>query len=146
MAFYLFWFCVTFLWHKFVYMEYSLSKNFFWGISIRQLLVVILFYIFIGSYYYVTVTVSQFETFERMPQLIIFYVIIATITLPLWWLYFVYFKQKPVLFKVLLHMLTCPLFISILILLYHYICDTLGFGRLTGSQVIWDINYATLVY
>lgn len=45
-----------------------------------------------------------------------------------------------------MHVFTCPLFIAILIILYHFVCDNFGFYRLAGNQVIWDINYATLVY
>jgi two-component system, LytTR family, sensor kinase len=123
-----------------------MQKKLVWGISIKQLLFVILFYLFISTFYYITVTIAEFEQFNRMPQLVIFYLLIAALTVPLWWFYFVFLKEIILNKKIFWHLLTCPAFVILLMVIYHVICDSLKITRLGGNQAVWDINYATLIY
>jgi two-component system, LytTR family, sensor kinase len=123
-----------------------MNKELFWGVSLKQMLFILFFYFFIGSFYYVTVTIAEFEEFNRMPQLIMFYVLIALLTVPLWWFYFVLQRDVILNKKIFWHILTCPGFVFLLIIFYHLLCDTLKIARLRERQAMWDINYATLIY
>lgn len=123
-----------------------MRKIIFWGISFKQFVFILLFYICIGTFYYITITIAEFESFNRMPQLVLFYLLIAMYTAPIWWFYFIANKEAPFRKKIFFHLVTCPLFVFALIISYQFLADIMMIARLKGKQAAWDINYATLVY
>ena len=74
------------------------------------------------------------------------YIIMFVTTLFIWILIFRIFSQWKLLYRLLTHVITLPIFVFIAQQGYYFICDLLEMGYLSGSGQIWDIYIPSLIY
>jgi two-component system, LytTR family, sensor kinase len=124
-----------------------LHKTLFWGIKIWQLLAFVGFYLFFAFQYWMALWYTSAGRDNIWKEAIIDYFLLkALFTLPLWWLYFVYWKNKPLVFKLCFHLLTGPLWIFCWFHSYRLIQDWRGAFYLQGNAIGWDVYIPGLVY
>ncbi len=136
-------------------MHPSLNKRIF-GIKIYEFVLVGLFYFAFAYLYHLTLWINRIPMdppWSDLYSLTSFvdaagldYLIKLVFTIPIWWLIFRKFKGLPLKRRLLIHLITLPLFIVICQQLYYFLCDAIGFGHLGGYGKIWDIYIPILFY
>ncbi len=122
-----------------------LQKKIIWGIKLWQLLAMLLFYIFFAFQYWFAIWFTGSDNI--LPEVSIDYLLLKPlITIPLWWLYFIKWKNKKLAFKICMHLITAPVWIFIWFFAYRYIQDLRNDGYLQGDGIWWDIYIPFLVY
>lgn len=133
-----------------------MDKKVIWGISVRELLMVLGFY-FISSFcYHFTVWVSSADFTEEGLTLLgvrafidgggLQYGIFLVFTIPIWWLIFIKMKHIKLWKRLVLHVLFLPVFIYAAQQLYYTICEALGWFHLEGAAQVWDLYIPALFY
>jgi two-component system, LytTR family, sensor kinase len=124
-----------------------LQKQLFWGIRIWQLLIFILLYSFFAIQYWLAILFTSSGTSNIWKDAIIDYLVLkALLTLPLWWLYFIKWKNKTIGFKIAMHVFTAPLWVFCWFHSYRFIQNLRGAGYLQGDGKWWDVYIPGLVY
>lgn len=128
-------------------MNTFLKKHLFWGIKLWQAAAFLLFYLIFAFQYWLALwyTSSGRDNIWR-ETLLDYFVLKLLFTLPLWWLYSIYWKNKPLLFKILMHLVTAPLWVFCWFHGYRFIQDLRGGGYLIGAGIWWDVYIPGLVY
>ncbi|MFM9909112.1 MAG: sensor histidine kinase [Chitinophagaceae bacterium] len=122
-----------------------LQQKIFLEIKTWQLLAVYAFYIFFGFQYWYAIWYTGHD--NTWPETSISYLLLKPLlTLPLWWLYFVKWRNKPLFFKLLMHVITAPLWVFCWFNLYRIIQSLRGDGVLRGDGIWWDVYIPGLVY
>ena len=124
-----------------------LQKQLFWGIRTWQLLIFILLYSFFAIQYWLAILFTSSGISNIWKDAIIDYLVLkALLTLPLWWLYFIKWKNKTIGFKIAMHVFTAPLWVFCWFHSYRYIQNLRGAGYLQGDGKWWDVYIPGLVY
>lgn len=133
-----------------------MDKKIVWGITVRELLMVLAFYVFSSFFYHLTVWSSSGDYTDTNVTLLgikafidgggLQYGIFLIFTIPIWWLLFVKLKHIALWKRLLLHVLFLPVFIYVAQIIYYYICESLGWFHLEGSSKVWDLYIPALFY
>lgn len=127
-------------------MDSFFQRKVVWGIRVWQIIAFLLFYAFFAFQYWL----ALWYTTDRFPiwreTLIDYFLLKFPLTIPLWWLYFVFLKKKPLFFKIILHLITGPLWIYCWFHAYRWIQQFRGEFYLQGDAIWWDIYIPGLVY
>lgn len=127
--------------------ESVFQKKIIWGIKWWQLLAFLLFYLFFAFQYWLALWyTSDGRDNIWIEALIDYFLLKFFLTIPLWWLYFIYWKKKKLVFKICMHLITAPVWIFCWFHLYRYVQDLRGGGYLRGSGIGWDVYIPGLVY
>jgi two-component system, LytTR family, sensor kinase len=119
----------------------------FWGIKLWQLTAVFILYLFFAFQYWLALWYTTSGNFNIWKEAVIDYFFLkALLTLPLWWLYFIRLKAKPISYKAALHLLTGALWVFIWFHTYRFIQDLRGEGYLQGDGIWWDVYIPGLFY
>ena len=129
-------------------------NNKIFGIKVNHVLGILSFYLFFILSYYFTLSYSASDFIKDKPiytvQDFIFrfldYLLKFIITVPIWFLIFRFFRSKTLLFRLLIHVVTLPIFILGWQKLYYFFLESLHFSHLRGSPEIWDIYIPGLFY
>lgn len=124
-----------------------LQRPLFWGIRTWQLLAFGGFYLFFAFQYWLALwyTTNGYSNIWR-EVLIDYFLLKLLLTLPLWWLYFIRWKLRPLMFKLCMHLITGPLWVLIWFKAYRLVQDWRGGGYLQGDGIWWDVYIPFLVY
>ncbi|PWL38127.1 sensor histidine kinase [Flagellimonas aquimarina] len=127
-----------------------------WGITVKELLIVLSFYIVSAFFYHLTVWSSSAQYTTTNSALLglkafadgggLQYGIFLLFTIPIWWLIFIKLKHIKLWKRLLLHMLFLPIFIYTAQILYYYVCEALGWFHLEGTGQVWDLYIPALFY
>lgn len=123
------------------------QRKLFWGIRVWQLGAFLLFYLFFAFQYWLAIWYTSYDSQNRWREALLdYFVLKALLTLPLWRLYFITWKNKSLLFKICMHLVTGPLWILCWFYAYRWVQDWRGELYLTGKAIWWDIYIPGLVY
>ncbi|WP_375443481.1 sensor histidine kinase [uncultured Fibrella sp.] len=131
------------------------NRTAFWGISYRQLAVVLGLYGLSALFYAGTLTISQLHWLKRgilanfileTPRIVLDYSLKLLVTIPIWYLLFRQLRQLPLLRRAGLHLLLLPLFLISWQGLYYALSDGLHIWRLQGDGQVWDTYISALFY
>jgi two-component system, LytTR family, sensor kinase len=124
-----------------------LQKSALWGIKTWQLLAFLLFYLFFAVQYWLAIWLTTDGASNIWQEALLDYFFLKLLlTLPLWWLYFINWKNKPIGFKIGMHLLTGPAWVFCWFHSYRFIQDLRGGGYLIGTGIWWDVYIPGLVY
>ncbi len=133
-----------------------MDRKLFWGIRVKEILVLLLFYFFFAFSYYFTLWLSQADFIKPGENFFdlggffddggLQYLLFLLTTIPIWWFIFVKIKSKPMPWRLLTHVITLPLFVYVNQQLYYYLADFFGHGHLGGSGQVWDVYIPGLLY
>lgn len=133
-----------------------MNKKLVWGISVREILMVLSFYVVSAFFYHLTVWSSMADFNENSPVLLgvkafvdgggLQYGIFLLFTIPIWWLMFIKLKHVRLWKRLFLHVFFLPIFIYVSQMLYYAICEALGWFHLEGSGQVWDLYIPALFY
>ncbi|MEL6919267.1 MAG: histidine kinase, partial [Bacteroidota bacterium] len=133
-----------------------MEKRLFWGLKKWEVLAFIGLYFFFASLYYVTLWVNwgnNSESDNSFFSLIRFidncglqYFIFFVSTVPIWYFVFRRFRRKRLYIRLLIHLLTWPMFVFGTQWVYYAISEVLGFGHLEGASAVWDVYIPALFY
>ena len=116
-----------------------------WGVRRWQLLVFLGAYLCFALQYWLAIWYTSQQA-DMRDALIDYMLLKVPLTIPLWWLYFVHWKNKPISFKLGMHLLTGPAWVFCWFHSYRFIQDIRGAGYLRGRGIGWDIYIPGLVY
>ncbi len=133
-----------------------MDKKIVWGITIKELLLVLIFYATSAFCYHLTVWSSVGDFSENQNQLLslkaiidgggLQYSIFFIFTIPIWWLIFVRLKHHILWKKIVMHLFLLPLFVYLTQQVYYFVCEALDWFHLTGSSEVWDLYIPSLFY
>lgn len=133
-----------------------MSKKLVWGITFREILFVLAFYIFSSFFYHWVVWLSAADWTDTPVTLLgikafvdgggLQYGIFLLFTIPIWWLVFVKLKGIKLWKRLSLHLIFLPIFIYTARYIYYDICEAIGWFHLEGSGQIWDLYIPALFY
>ncbi|MBL7759787.1 MAG: histidine kinase [Sediminibacterium sp.] len=131
----------------------TLNKRIYQTITLKELLYWLLFYVVYGFIYYVTYDITiyakegQQNGFEeKLLNIVSDFAIKAVLSAPLWYLYFVKLRYKPVSVHFLLHLFTIPVFILAWLILHQQSSMYFGFARVQGKASAWFDYYLPLLF
>jgi two-component system, LytTR family, sensor kinase len=123
------------------------QKELFWGIKLWQCIAFLMFYFFFAFQYWMAIWYTSNGRDNIWKEALLDYFLLKLFfTLPLWWLFFVYWKNKSILFKILLHVITAPIWVFCWFHTYRFIQDLRGAFYLKGDAIWWDVYIPGLVY
>ena len=74
------------------------------------------------------------------------YTVFFVFTVPIWWLIFRFLREKSLVMRLAVHLVTLPLFIFGTQQLYYWLSEQLGMGHLEGTGQVWDLYIPALFY
>jgi sensor histidine kinase YesM len=74
------------------------------------------------------------------------YLLFFLLTIPIWFLNFRLLRRWKLVYRLLVHLITLPLFVIIAQRSFYWLADWFGYGHLQGSGQVWDIYIPTLLY
>lgn len=124
-----------------------LQKQLFWGIKVWQLLVFFFCYLVFALQYWLALWFTSGGNANNWRELLIDYFLLkAPLTLPLWWLYFLHWRKKTILFKIGMHLITGLFWVFCWFHSYRFVQDLRQGGYLGGDGKWWDIYIPGLQY
>ena len=117
-----------------------------WRIPLRELLLFIGIYLFFAFTYFITLVVNSGAIFSYYISVPLDYLLKLVLIVPFWWLYFRKLNEWPFFRKLLLHLVTLPIYVFLWINLYYTICELIGLGHLQGVGRVWDLYIPSLIY
>lgn len=120
------------------------NKILFWNIAVWEITAYIGFYFFQGLLYWLAIRLSSGES--QVNGILLNYAYKALLTIPFWYLFIRKLKSWSFLQKTWLHLIACPLYVAIWFGLFYTTIDYLGWGRLRGTGIWWDVYIPILVY
>lgn len=131
----------------------TLNKRIYKTITLKELLYWALFYVVYGFIYYVTYDITIYAKdgqqngfTEKVLNIVSDFAIKAVISAPLWYLYFVRLRNKPVSIHFGLHLFTIPVFILVWLGLHKQCSAYFGFTRVSGKASAWFDYYLPLLF
>lgn len=123
------------------------------GIQIKLVGGILLFYLFFMVSYYFALTISQMDyskneifSFTNFRPQILDYFLKFVFTIPIWYLFFKVLKSQSLFYKLFLHLISLPIYVLIWQKSYYFILEFFKFGHLSGSGQAWDIYIPGLFY
>jgi two-component system, LytTR family, sensor kinase len=124
-----------------------LQKQLFWGIKVWQSLAFLAFYFFFAFQYWMALWYTSGGRDNIWKEAMLDYFLLKLfLTLPLWWLFFIYWKNKSLPFKILMHLITGPVWVFCWFHSYRIIQDLRGGFYLKGDAIWWDVYIPGLLY
>ena len=133
-----------------------MDRKVIWGISVKEILLVLVFYAISAFLYHLTVWLSMADFTERKSPLLGFkaiieggglqYSILFLLTIPIWYILFKALKKSKLIYRLSLHIIFLPIFIFVGQKVYYLATETLGWGHLGGSGGVWDLYIPGLFY
>lgn len=133
-----------------------MDRKIIWGITVKELLVFTGIYLFFSMLYSTTLWLSR-GGFENEKDVLfsaktlfddsgLQYLVFLVFLVPAWYLIFRMLKKEKIVFRLLIHLVTMPLFVIGSKKMYYYLSDVLGYGHLGGTGQVWDIYIPALIY
>lgn len=131
------------------------NRTAFWGITYRQLALVLGLYVVAALLYDGALSISQrvwskqsflADYLSELPRILLDYSMKLLTTIPIWYVLFMRLRHLPLTRRVLLHVVLLPLFIISWQAIYYLVSDGLGIGRLRGGAQVWDTYIGSLFY
>lgn len=123
------------------------------GIKSKLLIGILLFYLFFMLSYYFALTLSfsdyskdEILSYRNFRPQMLDYFLKFLFTIPIWFLIFRILRHKPLKFRLLIHILTLPIFVLFWKKTYYIILEYFGLSHLSGSSQTWDIYIPGLFY
>jgi signal transduction histidine kinase len=124
-----------------------LHRQVFWGIKVWQCFAFLAFYFFFAFQYWVALWYTSGGRDNIWKEALLDYFLLKLFfTLPLWWLFFIYWENKSLRFKMLMHLVTGPIWVFCWFKGYRFIQDLRGAFYLKGDAIWWDVYIPGLVY
>jgi two-component system, LytTR family, sensor kinase len=124
-----------------------LQRQLFWGIKVWQSLAFLAFYFFFAFQYWMALWYTSGGRDNIWKEALLDYFLLKLFfTLPLWWLFFIYWKNKSLWFKILMHLITGPVWVFCWFKGYRLVQDIRGAFYLKGDGIWWDVYIPGLVY
>ncbi len=131
-------------------------KRRFYGIQVYEYLTVLAFYFFFAYLYHLTLWINSlstnppiselFSVSKFMDQAGLDYLFKLLFSIPIWWLIFRKFKDLPLKQRLMIHLVTMPLFVVIAQQCYYAAAEAIGWGHLGSWGQIWDVYIPILFY
>ncbi len=131
-------------WHKQLY-----------GVSYWEITAVLIAYLLSASVYYITLEINSIgfkkpgQPFLNLTDFGIqlgSYALKLALTIPVWWLIFRKLKHWKLKHRLLIHLMTLPIFVVVCQQVYYTILDYYAIPRLRGAGQVWDIYIPALLY
>jgi two-component system LytT family sensor kinase len=123
------------------------DKQLFWGIRVWQILGFLGFYGFFALQYWLAIGLTTNWNNNIWKETFIDYFVIKLfLTIPLWWLYFIAWKNKSIRFKLGMHLFTGTAWVFCWFHGYRFIQDLRGGFYLVDTGIWWDVYIPGLVY
>ncbi|GAA0871772.1 histidine kinase [Gangjinia marincola] len=126
------------------------------GIQIGEIAIVIAIYLLMASMYRLTIWRSYPDEYRSLDELFnawawldgagLQYMIMFVGMAVIWTLIFKVFRHWRLAYRLLIHLVTMPLYIVLAWRGYYAICDYFGMGHLGGNGQVWDVYIPGLVY
>lgn len=126
--------------------ETWLHRRLFWEVKGWHLLSFIGTYFLFGLIYCLALLFNSNFEWNPAGQTFISYSTKALLSAPIYWLIFVKLKNRPLPNRLLIHLLTMPVYIIISLFVFQVLCDVFGIGYLRGVGIVWDIYIPFLLY
>ena len=126
-----------------------------WGISYREIALVLGGYLLATIIYYITLEINStswkklgqpFLNFTDFGIQLGSYALKLILTVPIWWLIFRKLKHWKLQHRLLMHLLTMPFFVLSSWQISYAILDYWSMPRLRGAGQVWDIYIPMLFY
>lgn len=111
----------------------------------REIGLALVFYGFMAIIFYIALVIDT-GWYNHYLMVSINHLLKALLTIPIWWLTFRYMATASIWKRILVHLITLPLFTIVWISMHYAICDQLGIRRGQGSRVIWEFYMTVLFY
>lgn len=123
----------------------------------KEIFGVVLFYFFFAALYHVTLKFNGYGlTEEAISQIFnplrffrtagLHYLLFLLASIPIWYVIFRVYRRKKLPNRLLIHVLTLPIFVVGTQQVYYLITESLGWGHLLGTGQVWDIYIPALFY
>ena len=141
---------------KYLVKKSRMDKKIIWDITVKQLLAVVLLYLFSSWAYHFAVWLNI--PLERRTEINLFglvdyidggglqYLVFFAFTIPIWWFVFKFAKDFKLWERLVFHVVFLPIFIFASQKVYYVLCEALGWFHLTGSGAVWDLYIPGLFY
>lgn len=134
-----------------------MEKKIFLGIKVKELIWVLVFYLFFALLYNMAIKFSYLGlTMEAVKEIIdpasflrtsgLHYIVFFVYSVPIWILIFRIMRKKKFKYRIMLHAITWPLFVLISQQTYYWLSEILGWGHLEGPSQAWDLYIPSLFY
>ncbi len=134
-----------------------MNKILFWGIRVKELLLLIALYFVFSFAYHLTLWLNRAGYDSEGDNLFDFiaymddgyglqYLIFFVLTIPIWWLLFRGMARQTIYKRLLIHIVTLPLFVLGAQQIFYFINESLGWGHLQGTGQVWDLYIPSLFY
>lgn len=135
---------------------HSFLKRRYYGIPVNEYLLVIGFYFCFAYLYHLTLWINRlpyeppisdlFNFKSFMDNVGLLYGIKLLFSIPIWWLIFRKLQNAKLKNRLLMHLITLPVWVLSCQQIYYKVAESIGWGHLTGAGQIWDIYIPTLFY
>lgn len=131
------------------------NRTIFWGITYRQLVLVLGMYLLAVLLYDGALSINErpwskrpmlVDSISYFPRILLDYGLKLMFTAPVWYLLFVRLRHWSLLRRVMLHVLLLPAFILVWQVVCYTVSDALKVGHLRGSAQVWDTYISSLFY
>lgn len=127
-----------------------------WGVRIKDILITYGLYMLFAIMYHITLWVNRagynnpddaiFQLIPFMSRGGMQYTIFFLLTIPVWLLIFRKLRNWKLYQRLLIHLVTLPVFVFAAQFIYYKISEALGMWHLTGGAQVWDIYIPALFY
>ena len=135
---------------------HSFLKRRYYDIPVIEYLLVIAFYFCFAYLYHLTLWINRlpyeppisdlFNIKSFMDNVGLLYGIKLLFSIPIWWLIFRKLQDAKLKNRLLMHLITLPIWVLSCQQTYYKAAESIGWGHLTGAGQIWDIYIPTLFY
>ena len=134
-------------------MQTFFRKRHFFGVSYAEIAVLFGVYFFFAFGYYLTLEINRAYgdrelqlTFSGFKNQGIDYLLKLLLTIPIWLFIFRVLKHLKLYQRLLLHIITLPIFVYGWQQLYYYLSEYFNYYHLVGSGEVWDLYIPALFY
>ena len=123
----------------------------------KEIIGIVLFYFSFAFIYHMTLRYNQHglgpDFFRKLVNPVVFvdsaglhYLLLFLCSIPIWYLIFKSMRNWALYKRLLVHLVTMPVFIIATQQLYYGISDAIGWGHLQGTGQVWDLYIPALFY